>query len=246
MWAKWTAQKDISKHMALFPALQSWQFTLPSYNLCPDHRLRTSDTNLGFCSHKHGPNFLQLFGFPLCFFLEAGVLLLNVQAFLLYATFSRHPHINIIKETICNSTNKRKNYLNKTKHLPRAQRPGSDPQWSHYPTSEHCQYSVSKAVSFCYAFRVELHFIHVSNAKAHNTVCLAIVISRQLLHITPPPSPQAPCEAVLLSSFVLPVPYLILPEASLAPLLLPASPLLPQSPSSPMQTVSPTGTGALV
>lgn len=77
-------------------------------------------------------------------------------------------------------------------------------------------------------------------------VYLAIAVFRRLQHITPPPSPQAPCEAVLLSSFVLPVPYSILLEASLAPLLLPASPLLPQSPSSPMQTVSPTGTGALV
>lgn len=113
MWAKRTAQKDISKHMALFPALQSWWLTLPRSSPSQDHWLRTLDTNLWLCSHKHSPNFLQLFGFPLCFLLEVGVLLFDVQAFLLWTTFSTDTHKLTITETLCNSMNKRRNYLNK-------------------------------------------------------------------------------------------------------------------------------------
>lgn len=113
MRAKCTAQKDISKHTAHFPALQSWWLTLPSSSASQHHWLRTLDTNLWLCSHKHGPNFLQLFGFPLCFLLEVGVLLLDVQAFLLWTTFSTDTHTLTITGTLCNSKNKRKNYLNK-------------------------------------------------------------------------------------------------------------------------------------
>ena len=145
--------------------------------------------------------------------------------------------------------NKRRNYLNK-KHLPRTRRPGLARLAQTH--SDHTALQVSPANMWPLKWLASAmlpEWSHVSsprNAKAHNVVCPAIAILRQLQHITPPPSPQAPCEAVPLSSFVLPVPYWILLEASLAPLLLPASPLLPQSPSSPTQTVSPTGTGALV
>lgn len=111
MWTKCTVQKNISKHRAQFPALQSWWLTLPSSSASQDHWLRTLDTNLWLCSHKHGPNFLQFFGFPLCFLLEVGVLLLNIQTFLLWTTFSTDTLT--ITESLCNSENKRKSHLNK-------------------------------------------------------------------------------------------------------------------------------------
>lgn len=90
-WIMW-AKQHRKTFLALFPVLQSQLLTLRRYSHSRHHKLTTSDTNLWFCSHKHGPNFLQLLGFPLCFFLEAGVLLLNVQAFLLCAAFSTNIH----------------------------------------------------------------------------------------------------------------------------------------------------------